>query len=243
MSRWKAGAIHFSISLTIFLALLTLILFLWYPGILFSIDRGWAGLQLVTGVDLAAGPLLTLIVFKSGKKGLVFDLCCIAFFQASCLAAGMWVIYKERPIALVLAYDTFFSVNAEEFLQYERDPQVLEGVPGALPKLIYIELPESDVAAEIAAVRAQFIGDPLYIQTENYRVMPALADELRGVFRAEEVVRRNAPEGLLNQIDESCLLTKFISPVTSGLVCFDIESRTLTQFFEVESEPASGDEE
>lgn len=238
MSRWKAGAIHFSISLTIFLGLLTVILFLWYPGILFNIDRGWAGLQLVIGVDLAAGPLLTLVVFKSGKKGLKFDLCCIALFQASCMAAGMWVIYSERPIALVLAYDTFFSVNAEEFLQYERDPNVLEDVPGASPKLIYIELPESDVAAEIAAIRAQFIGDPLYIQTENYRPMPVEAEELRGVFRAEESTRRGAPEDVLNQIDESCLLTNFISPVASGLVCFDVDSRTLTQFFESGNAPA-----
>ena len=56
MSRWKAGAIHFLISLAIFLGLLAVILLLWYPGILFSIDSGWAGLQLVIGVDLIAGP-------------------------------------------------------------------------------------------------------------------------------------------------------------------------------------------
>lgn len=69
MSRWKAAAIHFSISLLVFLFLLTLILWLWYPGILFSIDGGWSGLRLVIGVDLLLGPLLTLVVFKSGKPG------------------------------------------------------------------------------------------------------------------------------------------------------------------------------
>ena len=243
MSRWKAGAIHFSISLVIFLGLLAVILFLWYPGILFNIDRGWAGLQLVIGVDLIAGPLLTLVVFKTGKKGLTFDLSCIAFFQAACMFAGMWVIYSERPLALVLAYDTFYSVDAEEFLQHERDPQTLEDFPGPYPKLIYIELPESEIAAQIASMRAQFIGDPLYIQTEKYRAMPDSVDELRSVFRAEQSARRGVSEGVLSQLDESCLFSKFVSPVTSGFVCFETDSRTLSKFYLSESAPAAIAEE
>ena len=80
MSRWKAGGLHFLISLAIFLGLLAVIVLQWYPGILFNIDSGWAGLQLVIGVDLIAGPLLTLVVFKTGTQGLSFDLSCIAFF-------------------------------------------------------------------------------------------------------------------------------------------------------------------
>lgn len=231
MSRWKAGAIHFLISLAIFLGLLAVILLLWYPGILFNIDSGWTGLQLVIGVDLIAGPLLTLVVFKAGKKGLNFDLSCIAFFQIACMAAGMWVIYSERPLALVLAYDTFYSVDREDFLQYERDPQMLTGFPGPYPKLIYIELPESEIAAQIASMRAQFIGDPLYIQTEIYRAMPDSAEGLRSVFRAEQALRRGASEDVLNQLDESCLFSKFISAVVSGSVCFDIDSRTLSEFY------------
>ena len=239
MSRWKAGALHFLISLAIFLGLLAVILFFWYPGILFNIDRGWSGLQLVIGVGLISGPLLTLVVFKSGKKGLKFDLSCIAFFQAACMAAGMWIIYSERPIALVLAYDTFYSVGAEELRQYERDLRALEDFPGPYPKLVYIELPESEIAAEIASIRAQFIGDPLYIQTENYRAMPDPADELRSVFRADESTRRVASEDVLNQLDESCLFSKFISPIVSGFVCFDTDSRTLSKFFESGSRPAA----
>ncbi|PCI81894.1 MAG: hypothetical protein COB20_01140 [SAR86 cluster bacterium] len=238
MSRWRAGAIHFLISLAIFLGLLAVILLLWYPGILFNIDRGWTGLQLVIGVDLIAGPLLTLVVFKSGKKGLNFDLSCIAFFQAACMAAGMWVIYNERPIAIVLAYDTFYSVDREGFLQYERDPQVLEDFPGPYPKLIYIQLPESEIAAQIASMRAQFIGDPLYIQTENYRAMPDSVEGLRSVFRAEQTTRRGASENVLNQLDESCLFSKFISPVVSGFVCFNTDSRTLSKFYESASAAA-----
>ncbi len=70
MSRWKAAGIHLSASMLVFLVLLTIVMQLWYPGILFRIDGGWSGLSLVLAVHLVAGPLLTLIVFKSGKPGL-----------------------------------------------------------------------------------------------------------------------------------------------------------------------------
>lgn len=238
MSRWKASAIHFSISLTVFLILLSVILFLWYPGILFNVGGGWAGLRIVFAVDLILGPLLTLIVFKSGKSGLKFDLWCIGIFQVVCMTAGMGVVYGERPVALVLAYDTFYSIDADELEQYERDPALLESFPGAFPKLIYVELPESDVAADAAYLRAQFVGDPLYIDTDSYLAFPEQVEEMRRVFRREESARLSAPEGLLAQLDDSCLLSKFISAVTSGFVCFDVESRKLTKFYATDVSPA-----
>jgi hypothetical protein len=234
MSRWKAAAIHFSISLLVFLFLLTLILWLWYPGILFSIDGGWSGLRLVIGVDLVLGPLLTLVVFKSGKPGLKFDLACIAAAQVLCMTVGMWIVYKERPIALVLAYDTFYSVAIQEFEAFEKDPAILDSFPGPYPKLVYVELPESDVAAGIAFMRSQFIGDPLYIQTENYLAMPDALDDASEVFRQEEVVRKGVSEALQVKLGESCLFSKFISSVTSGYVCFDKANRKISVFFENE---------
>ena len=238
MSRWKAGAIHFSISLVVFLGLLSIILLLWYPGILFTVGGGWAGLQIVFAVDLILGPLLTLVVFKAGKPGLKFDLSCIAIFQVACMTAGMGIVYGERPIALVLAYDTFYLLDTEELVQYERDPELLKSIPGSYPKLIYVELPEGEIASDTAYLRSQFIGDPLYIQTENYRPFPDSASEIESVFRKEDSAKQSATEDVLNQLDESCLLSKYVSAVASGFVCFDVESRKLTQFYRTEVAPA-----
>ncbi len=74
MNRWKAFAIHMGASLLLFLGLLLIIINVWFPGILFSIDGGWDGLKILLGVDLVLGPLLTLLVYKAGKPGLKFDL-------------------------------------------------------------------------------------------------------------------------------------------------------------------------
>lgn len=243
MSRWQAGAIHFGISLTIFLLALGIIILVWYPGILFRIDGGWTGLQIIIAVDLVLGPLLTLVVFRAGKPGLKFDLSVIATLQIVCLAAGLWIVYSERPLALVLAYDTIYSVTADEFEDYERDVAVLESMPGPYPKLLYTELPANDVSAEIAAIRSQFIGDPLFIQTERYAPIPA--QDPAAVFRREAVTRGELTEDIAAALPETCLLAKFVSAVTSGFVCLDRESLRLDEFYPAETatrQAGSGDD-
>ena len=238
MSRWKASAIHFSLSLIVLLLLLAVILVLWYPGILFSVDGGWTGLRIVVGVDLVLGPLLTLIVFKSGKPGLKFDLSCIALAQTACMAVGIWIVYNERPIALVMAYDTFYSLAAQEFDEYGKDISVLEEFPGRKPKLLYAELPENEVSADIANVRGQFIGDPLYIQTDKYRSISGSNLDTEVIFRREEAVRASLSEATLATLPANCILSKFVTAITSGYVCYDHEAGRLTQFIanEIEQE-------
>jgi hypothetical protein len=245
MSRWKASAIHFSISLLVFLGLLGIILTVWYPGILFRIDGGWAGLRIVFAVDLVLGPLLTLIVYRAGKPGLKFDLSCIVAFQVVCMAGGMWVVYNERPLALVLAHDTFYSLARQEFEDFDKDPALLESFPGSYPKLIYTELPENDIEADIIAIRGQFIGEPLYIQTERYRAIPQ--EDAASVFRRQELVRTQMTDEIRQQLPPWCLASNFVSAITSGIVCYDAESGALREYFEnpmpVEGELPAVDQE
>ncbi|MBL4820927.1 MAG: hypothetical protein JKY98_08080 [Gammaproteobacteria bacterium] len=234
MTRWKAFTIHLAISLVIFLMFLGIIVFIWFPGILFSIDGGWNGLRIVLGVDVVLGPLLTLVVFKVGKPGLKFDLSCIAAAQIACMAVGIWIVYQERPIALVFAYDTFYSVSAQEFEDYDKDPGVLNNFPGAYPKLVYTELPDNKIKADIAMMRSQFIGDPLFMQTENYKALPEAAGD---VFRRESNVRERADSLVDAVIEDSpaCLLSRFVSAHTNGYVCFDPQRRKLTRFYKESS--------
>lgn len=234
MSRWKASGIHFLMSLIALLVLLICILALWFPGILFSADGGWAGLRIVIGVDLVLGPLMTLIVFKSGKPGLKFDLTCIAIAQISMMAIGSWIIYQERPLALILAYDTFYSVSKKEFDDYGKDVAILNEFPGRSPKLLYVELPDSDVSADIVNMRGFFIGDPLFMQTDKYRAIPENLVDATSVFRRESLARAAVSEDLLTTLSVNCLFSKFISSVTSGYVCFDSETRKLSNYYGTE---------
>jgi len=234
MSRWKAFAIHLAISVAVFLSLLGVIIAIWYPGILFSVDGGWQGLKLVMGVDVVLGPLLTLIIFKAGKPGLKFDLGCIAALQIACMAAGIWIVYQSRPIALVFAYDTFYSLSANEFKAYGKDPKSLATFSGPWPKMLYTELPDSDFSAEVANVRSWFIDDPLFMQTEKFKAIPGGANASKDIFRRETQVREYASEliedkEILN--DQNCILSRFASAHAGGLVCFDPVDRKLTRFY------------
>jgi len=114
MTRWKAALIHIGLSALIYVPLLYLIVFLWYPQPYFAADGGWQGLRLITGVDLVLGPLLTLIVFKSGKPGLRRDLTLIGLVQASALVWGVSLVYEQRIAMVVYGDGTFYTLNSEQ---------------------------------------------------------------------------------------------------------------------------------
>jgi len=112
MSRWKAAAIHCCISFAVVFAIGTLMAVVWYPPLL-----AWAGgqtgiLGILYCVDIVVGPLLTLLVFKTGKPSLKFDLTVIAVLQVLGLAYGMYVMFQARPVYLVFAVDSFHLVTA-----------------------------------------------------------------------------------------------------------------------------------
>lgn len=232
MNRWKAFLIHFGLSLAVFVFLLAIILLVWFPGLLFGISGGWEGLQIVIGVDLVLGPLLTLIVYKEGKPSLKFDLACIAVFQTVCLAGGVWVVYNERPVVLALEFDTFYSLSAREFNAYGNSLDTLDQFPGPYPKLVYIELPDDIREAGSLSIDRQMNGEPLFGDVSSY--LPLAPDSIlaRSRFRAEQALRAVVSEEILNGISDDCALSKFVSVSEQGLVCFDIATLSITEFFE-----------
>ena len=139
MDRIKAFLFHFSISVFIFFVIAYFIVFVWYPDFHFFTDGGIEGIKLVAGVDLVLGPLLTLCVFKKGKPGLKRDLSLIATLQFSCLAIGLYLIYNERPVAVIYSDRQIYSVPDEMFDIFDRDSALLSDFPGRFPKLIYVD--------------------------------------------------------------------------------------------------------
>lgn len=232
MTKWKAFLIHFALSLAVFAVLLAIILLLWYPGLLFDISGGWEGLQIVIGVDLVLGPLLTLIVYKAGKPSLKFDLSCIAIIQIVCLSGGVWVVYNERPVVLAVEYDAIYSLNAREFAAYGNTMDSLDSFPGPYPKVVYIELPLVNQEAQILSIERQLNGEPLYGDTSNYLPLATDTISARSRFRREQALRDRTSDVLMNQIDEDCVLTKFVSVSEQTLVCFDITSLSITKILE-----------
>lgn len=112
MSRRKAAGIHLGISAMVAALVSGLLLGVWYPPPYFHADGAGRLLALVVGVDVSIGPLLTLLVFKAGKRGLKLDLAVIAILQAAALAYGFHVLVGSRPVFLVATVDRFVVVSA-----------------------------------------------------------------------------------------------------------------------------------
>lgn len=112
MSRWKAAGIHLLISAGIAGSLVALMLAVWYPWPLFELAGGSGLTIILVGVDMVLGPLITLVIFRAGKKGLKFDLAVIAALQLSALAYGVHAVYAVRPAYEVFTLDRFDLVAA-----------------------------------------------------------------------------------------------------------------------------------
>jgi hypothetical protein len=100
VSRWRAFLVHLGLSLTAFGVIAYFVIAVWYPDFFFTRDGGWQGIRLLLGVDLVLGPMLTLIVYRAGKPGLRRDLTMIGTLQVACLAAGVWIVHGQRPLAI-----------------------------------------------------------------------------------------------------------------------------------------------
>ena len=114
MSRFRASGFHFVISLLVGLVLLALSWFMWYPAPMLMAIGGHEIFLLVVGIDVVLGPLLTLVVFKSGKKTLKFDLAVIALLQIAALVYGVSTLLEARPAYVAALGDKFQVIQATE---------------------------------------------------------------------------------------------------------------------------------
>ena len=165
MSRWKASSIHLTISAFIAIAVLALMLLVWYPYPLFSAAGGQEVLMILLWVDVILGPLATLIIFnvKKNRKALTFDLSVIALFQLAALLYGMSIVFQTRPVYVVFSKNSFDLVTANTLLDADiakaKYPDY-RSLPLAGPVYVYSEMP-TDIKENNEVVLSAFSGKDL----------------------------------------------------------------------------------
>ena len=191
MNRVHAFLIHLGISLAIFAVLAYLVVQIWYPDFFFQTDGGWQGLRLLLGVDLVLGPLLTLIVFRAGKRGLRFDLTAIGVVQVVCLSAGIWIVHGERPLAIVYVDGSFYSVTAQSFKEVNSPVPELDALPGPYPKWVSVKLPKD--YDEQSAVRGEMLRSNRTLSTLSDRYAPFDVNDVdsREAHPLKEIIDRD----------------------------------------------------
>ena len=178
-AKLKASGIHLGISIFIFFGILYLILFEWYPGVLFEAEGGWNGLKLMAAVDLVLGPSLTFIIFNhtKAKKEIVFDLSLIVVIQISAMIWGGLQVYSERPVALVMWEGTFYTVTEDYYQKQNITLKDITTYSDEKPLIIYAETDHSVAQLEeMQRLNQQKI--PPYAQAHLYRSVKENMDKV-----------------------------------------------------------------
>jgi hypothetical protein len=123
MPLWKAFVLHLAISVAVTIPVAALICLVWYRQPYFQVSGASTLLTIFAGVNLVIGPLLTLVVYRTGKKSLRFDLATIGLLQVAAFGYGLSVIADARPVFVVAAIDRFVVVSANQL----DDADLLEG--------------------------------------------------------------------------------------------------------------------
>jgi hypothetical protein len=170
MTRWKAAGSHFALSLLVIGGIAVTAFLLWYPHGLYKVAGLDRILLVMLGIDLTAGPLLTLIVYKRNKPSLKFDLAVIALAQAAFLAYGLHTLWGGRPVFLVATPETYTVVFANEIA----DGDLAEGsrpewqrLSWTGPVLVATRMPQDPVQRR-AAMEEFMAGGPGIERTPKY---------------------------------------------------------------------------
>ncbi|MDA1076036.1 MAG: hypothetical protein O3A63_14930, partial [Proteobacteria bacterium] len=134
------------------------------------------GIKIIIFVDLILGPTLTLIVFKPGKPGLKTDLTLIGVFQTVCLLAGTYVVWSERPIAMVFQDGQFFSMSRDDFTAFGVEVPDLSRFNQPSPVWVSVAISKDPTEQSELRKRALETKQPLRTMTELY--VPFSTDHL-----------------------------------------------------------------
>jgi hypothetical protein len=232
MSRWKASAIHLLLSAAIAGSVILFMLEVWYPWPLFEAAGGSRLVLVLVAVDVTLGPLITLIIFKAGKKGLRFDLTVIAAVQLAALAYGIHTLYLARPVYLAFTVDRFDLVTAKDL-----DPADLEQVtrpefkrpPLGRPRYIAAVLP-SDPDEKRQILNTSLEGKDLQMYPQHYAPYQQEAPNALRRAAALDVLAERDPQqvdGYLKSSGRSAQSLRFLplrAPHKDGAVLLDAAS-------------------
>lgn len=128
------------------IAVVALMLLLWYQPPFFSALGGKRILLILLGVDVTLGPLITLLIFNplKSRKALRFDLSVIAVLQSAALIYGISVLFQARPVFVVFSEGSFDLITAnmlsKQDIEQAKYP-AYRSLPLTGPVYAYSEMP------------------------------------------------------------------------------------------------------
>ena len=197
MTRWKAAGLHLAISAVIGFSALLLLYFLWYPPPYFLAAGGGRLATILLGVDVVVGPLLTLLVYRQGKRGLRLDLSVIALLQLGALLYGLHTMWVSRPVYLVAVVDRFVLVAANNISEeaLRQSPPQYANLPCCGPRMVGAVLPTDQTEREALMMSSVGGGPDVDALPRYYTAYRNVAQDLLERATPLDDLLRRKPEG------------------------------------------------
>ena len=189
--RLAATARHLVLTLVVLGVVSAVVLLAWYPSPYFAILNAQKQFLWMIGLVLGTGPLLTLVLFKPGKKGLKGDLIVVGLVQIAALGFTTWKLYTERPYFMVFAVDRFNILRqGDAIIDAGTNPAFLQK-PLSGPIMLVATMPtdrgeRSDLTLEVFAGGPELEQRPKYwsLYGEDWEKVVARARSLESLISA-----------------------------------------------------------
>jgi hypothetical protein len=187
-ARLKAFLLHLAGSAVIASLALLLVFQLWYPAPLHDALGVTDIFLLLLLVDVVLGPLLTLLVFKVGKKTLVLDLAVIACLQLSALGYGLWTVAEGRPAWMVFNVDRFDLVQVVDIdaRQLQDARPAYQAASWFGPRWVGASSPDDVEQRNTLVFESMMGGSDIPQRPSLYRPLANMSDTLRGKARSSQ---------------------------------------------------------
>lgn len=173
-NRIKYFFAHLLVSVLVAVICLSTVFFVWYPSPLAKAVGVTNIFLMLVAIDVIVGPLLSLLVYKDGKKTLKMDLICIALVQVLALGYGIFNIAQARPVWIVQDGHLFELVRNNDLSK--------EGLAHAKPEYQNISWGQPRIAAVKHSESAE---------ENNTNLMKELESGIPASFRPERYTKLN----------------------------------------------------
>lgn len=236
-TKCLAALVHMSLSGVLVLIAWALTYYLWYPSIHYDIDGGSQGIKILMWVEVALGPSLTAVVFSESKpkNKLRLDITLIAIAQLVFYFYGLYTIYKERPIAVALVGDTFYTASQVSYDFYGVNTEYLQDIKGKTPKMLFITPSPFNPDDPLAKVKRipdrmnQAVTSPIGIHKDDILKNGILPKKTADTQPEQNEAEMKAWK-LHSKSHPNARFLKIIGKYESGLCLFDTDSEVFLSF-------------
>ena len=179
-TRSRAAFLHLVASAFVASVAALLVFVVWYPWPYTALAGGLGLMILITGVDVALGPVITFAIFdqRKARRELRRDLSVVISLQLAALAYGLLTMYSARPVALALETDRFrvVTANAIPAEELERTPAPFNALSITGPVTVRTLAP-SEPGEMMEAIEKALAGADLGVRPPYWRAWDTTARE------------------------------------------------------------------